>query len=96
MKHSLHTAKTTKCPIGKNNHEKQLVADSGSVRAAGEIHTIREIICIFKEAWLEGGQQGPLSVSTIQALKEADCWGKMCFNLKLERQERPEVLQQQP
>lgn len=95
MNHSLHTAKTTKCPIGKNNNEKQLVADS-LVRAAGEIYTVREIICISKEAWLEGGQQGPLPVSTIQALKEADCWGKMCFSLKLERQERPEVLQQQP
>lgn len=76
-----------KCSVGKSHHEKHLVADSGLVRAAGEMCTIREIMYIFKEAWLEGGQQGPLSVSTIQALKEADCWEKMCLSLKQERQE---------
>lgn len=58
--------------------------------------TIREIIYVPTEAWLEEGQWAPLPASTVQPLKEADYWEKMCFSLKQERQERPEVLQQQP
>lgn len=73
-----------KCRLGKSHNEKHLVADSGLVRAAGEMCTIREIMHVFKEPWLEGGQQGPLSVSTIQALKEADCWEEMCLSIKQE------------